>query len=60
LEELLKMKKQIKKESGTWLAQSVEYSTPDLRVMSSSPTLAVGIILKISTLGNGGQRILRL
>ena len=28
---------------GTWLAQSVEHATPDLRVVGSSPTLGVEI-----------------
>ena len=31
---------------GAWLAQSVEHVTPDLRVMSSSPTLDVEPTLK--------------
>lgn len=28
---------------GAWLAQSVEYATVDLRIMSPSPTLGVDL-----------------
>lgn len=31
---------------GTWLAHSVWYATPDLRVASSCPTIGTGLTLK--------------
>ena len=39
---MMKIRK-LDSDGGTWLAQLVEHVTPDLGVVSSSPTLGTGI-----------------
>lgn len=47
-------------DSGTWLAQSVEHTTPNLEAMSSSPTLGVEITSKNKTQNQNEMTVARV
>lgn len=41
-------------QGGAWLAQSLDHATLDVKVVSSRPTLGVGVTYKINSLESPG------